>query len=165
MEQQIIELIARDRLEIPLSSMYQKVKKRKSKDAKSLATLLNGEEFESARVFAHVEDEDKERARTMKDAVVEFCADFPKYGQILRGKIAEKRVQSEKHLYFGVQQGSRLTTDDYIGVMQSLGLSEQASRSLYPDLLKVSRKLEKAREEDRSIIVGKYAVESEAASE
>ena len=65
-------------------------------------------------------------------------------------------LEGEKHLYFGVNQGCRLTTEDYIGVMQSLGLSEQTARNLYPDLLNVSRKLVREREEERSILVGKY---------
>src|SRR3989344_4142657 len=100
MESEIIQLIARDRLEIPLSSMYQKVKRVKKKDAGNLA---------------------------------------------------------EEHLYFGVNPGCRLTTDDYITALQSTGLSEKVSRELYPDLIKVSRKLAKASEEKRSVIVGKYA--------
>lgn len=161
MEQQIIELIARDRLEIPLSSMYQKVKRVKSKDAKNLAERLDGEKFFGERTFAYVTDEDKDRARGMKEAITEFSAEFPKYGKILAGKIAEKRTLTEQHLYFGVQTGSRLTTEDYVGVMQSLGLSEHTARSLYPEMLKVSRKLANAREEDRSIIVGKYAEDAE----
>ena len=41
MEEQIIQLIARDRLEIPLSSMYQKIKKIKKKDAKSAQFKLS----------------------------------------------------------------------------------------------------------------------------
>ena len=43
--------------------------------------------------------------------------------------------------------------------MTSLGLTEHTARSLYPDLLNVSRKLAKEREEDRSTIVGKYEEE------
>ena len=66
----------------------------------------------------------------------------------------EKRMSSERHLYFGVHNGARLTTDDYIGVMKSLGLSEQVARNLYPDLINVSRKLANSREETRSILVG-----------
>jgi len=157
MEKQIIQLIARDRLEIPLSSMYQKMKGSKKKEAKSLSDLLSGERFTSERVYAVVKEEDKDRARGMKEAVAEFCEQFPKYGQILTGKITEKRKVAESHLYFGVNEGSRLTTDDYIGVMQTLGLSESTARNLYPELMKVSRKLAKEREEERSIIVGKYA--------
>jgi|SRR3989338_8576964 len=159
MEQEIIRLIARDRLEIPLSSMYQKVKKVKKSGAQTLAERLGDARFSGERTYAFVESEDKERARGMKEAVAEFTAEHPKYGAILLGKIAEKRVVAEEHIYFGVNPGCRLTADDYVGVMQSLGLSESVARSLYPDLINVSRKLAKAREEERSVIVGKYAVE------
>ena len=108
MEQQIIALIAQDRLEIPLSSMYQKIKKAKAKDAKGLAALVKGLEdleFEGARTYAYVEKEDKEKARGMKEAVSEFAKQFPDYGAILIGKIAEKRKIAEEHLYFGVNTG------------------------------------------------------------
>ena len=159
MEQEIIRLIARDRLEIPLSSMYHKVKKVKKSGAQTLAERLGDARFSGERTYAFVESEDKERARGMKEAVAEFTAEHPKYGAILLGKIAEKRVVAEEHIYFGVNPGCRLTADDYVGVMQSLGLSESVARSLYPDLINVSRKLAKAREEERSVIVGKYAVE------
>lgn len=156
MEQEVVQLIARDRLEIPLSSLYQKVKKAKNKDAKGLAVKLGDARFKGERTYAFVESEDKERARGMKEAVAEFAAEFPKYGQILLGKVAEKRTLAENHLYFGVNAGCRLTTDDYVDVLQTLGLSEGAARSMYPDLLNVSRKLAKTREEERSVIVGKY---------
>lgn len=159
MEQEIITLIAKDRLEIPLSSMYQKIKKAKSKEAKGLAERLGFSRFSGERTYAFVESEDKERARGMKEAVTEFAEEFPKYGTILLGKIAEKRSIAEEHLYFGVNQGCRLTTDDYVSVMQSIGLSESVARSLYPDLINVSRKLAKAREEERSTLVGKYSAD------
>jgi hypothetical protein len=159
MEKQIIELIARDRLEIPLSSMYQKVKRVKGKDAKSLANLLGKNRFESQRVYAYVEDDDQMKARGAKEAIVEFSRDYPKYGAILNGMIEEKRMIAEKHLYFGVNPQCRLTTEDYVNVMQSIGLSQGTARELYPDLLNVSRKLAKEREESRNVIVGKYEVE------
>ncbi|MEK6893009.1 MAG: hypothetical protein AABX07_02290 [Nanoarchaeota archaeon] len=168
MEQQIIALIARDRLEIPLSSMYQKVKKVKSREAKNLAVLiksLEGQEFESGRTYAYVDRENKEKARGLKEAVTEFAAEFPKSGSILLEKIAKKRTIAEEHLYFGVNTGCRLTTDDYISVMQSLGLSESTARAMYPELINVSRKLAKDREEERSAIVGKYAVDGQTLAE
>jgi len=168
MEQQIIALIARDRLEIPLSSMYQKIKKAKAKDAKGLAALvkgLDGQEFEGTRAYAYVDREDKDRARGMKEAVSEFAQQFPDYGAILLGKITEKRKIAEEHLYFGVNTGCRLTTDDYITALQSTGLSEGTARTMYPDLINVSRKLAREREEERSTIVGKYAVDGKTLNE
>ena len=168
MEQQIIGLIARDRLEIPLSSMYQKVRKTKGAMAKGLAALvanLEGAEFEGQRTYAHLDSEDKDRARGMKEAVAEFCDEFPKYGTILAGKINEKRAIAEQHLYFGVNNGCRLRTEDYISVMKELGLSESTARNLYPELLNVSRKLANAREEERSILVGKYSKDGKTVEE
>jgi len=161
MEQEIIALIARDRLEMPLSSLYQKIRKVKKVDAQNLACRLGISRFSGERTYAFVKSEDQEKARGMKEAVAEFAREFPKYGQILMGKIAEKRIFAEEHLYFGVNPGCRLSTEDYISVMQSTGLSEGTARSLYPDLINVSRKLAKEREEERSILVGKYSADGE----
>lgn len=157
MERKILELITRDRLELPLSSIEQKLRRTRTKIAKNISEYCkNDSRFVGERSYAFSETEDKERARGMKEAVAEFSEDFPKYGKILQGKIAEKRTKAEKHLYFGMNEGCRLTAEDYLGVMQSLGLSERVSRALYPELMEVSRKLSKARNEDRSVIVGSY---------
>lgn len=161
MEEQILSLIAKDRLHVPLSSLDQKLKRSKNKEAKDIASTLGKARYAGERFYAFVDSEDKEKARGMKEALVEFASEFPKYGAILAGKIAEKRTFAEEHLYFGVNEGKRLTADDYMQVMSSLGLSETTARNLYPDLMEVSRKLSKARNEDRSIIVGKYSESDE----
>ncbi len=157
MEEKVLELIASDRIDIPLSSMEQKLRRTKNKLAKSLAEELGVSRYEGQRVFAFVETEDKEKARGIKEAVAEFAEEFPKYGAILYGKIAEKRVLAEEHFYFGVNPGSKLSSEDYMGVMRSLGLSDTTARNLYPDLMDISRKLERKRDEERSILVGKYS--------
>jgi hypothetical protein len=152
-------LIARDRLEIPLSAIHQRNRRVKTSEAKTLADSLGNERYESERVYAFVESEDKMRARGMKEAFAEFCELYPRHGSILKGLVEDKRITAENHLYFGVHNGSRLTTADYLSAIQSTGISEQVARNLYPDLLKVSRKLSGEREEERSIIVGKYSQE------
>lgn len=163
MEQKILQLIATDRIEIPLSSMDQKLRRARLAQGSDIADGLApfGNRFDGERTYAFVMDEDKERARGMKEAIAEFEQEYPKYGAVLRGKIAEKRITREKHLYFGIQQGRKLTADDYMDVMQSVGLTPAVARSLYPDLMEVSRKLSKARNEERSVIVGKYNAEEE----
>ncbi len=158
MERKILELVATDRIEIPLSSMDQKLRRTRLSLGGEITDMV-GSSYVGERVFARVVDEDKERARGMKEAVAEFEQEFPKYGVILRGKIAEKRVLREKHLYFGVNEGKRLSSDDYMGVMASIGLTPATANALYPDLMEVSRKLAKARQEERSVIVGKYEEE------
>jgi hypothetical protein len=155
MERKILELIARDRIEIPFSSLYQKTKRAKKSQAVEIAGDLAeiGGRFEGERAFAYVSSEDNEKARTMKEAVAEFSQDFPRYGKILQGKIAEKRKQSENVLYFGMNSGCRLTSDDYMGVMKNLGFSESTAYRLYPEVVETSRKLQKMRDEARSILV------------
>ncbi|MEK6928532.1 MAG: hypothetical protein AABW65_01080 [Nanoarchaeota archaeon] len=159
MEEKVLELVASDRIDIPLSSMEQKLRRTKNKIAKNLAEELGTSRYEDQRVFAFVKTEDKERARGMKEAVAEFAEEFPKYGSILLGKIAEKRVLAEDHLYFGVNHNCKLTSEDYMGVMRSLGLSDTTAKNLYPDLMEVSRKLKRKRDEERSILVGKYSAD------
>lgn len=160
MEEQILQLIATDRIEMPLSSMDQKLRRsRKSLGSILAESLDKGQKYVGERVYAEFKVEDKERARGMKEAIAEFASEHPKYGSILLGKISEKRVRAEEHVYFGVNAGSRLSADDYIGVMQTLGLTEASARSLYPDLMDISRKLAKKKTDLRSVIVGKYAVD------
>jgi hypothetical protein len=154
-ERKVLELIAEDRIDIPLSSMGQKLRKVKMANAGEIADIV-GTRFDGERSYAFVTYEDKSRARGMKEAIAEFEQEYPKYGVILRGKIEEKRVRREEHLYFGLFPGCKLTSDDYMGVMRDIGLSETTAKSLYPDLMDISRKLSKARNEDRSLIVGKY---------
>lgn len=160
MERQIIELIASDRIEKPLSSMDNKLRKTKRAQADDIvAALGNNTSYEGERVYANISENDRERARGMKEAIAEFSLEFPKYGNILQQKIYEKRKRTEKHLYFGTNPGCKLTSDDYMNVMTSLGLTEITARALYPDLMTVSRNLARVRDEKRSIIVGKYASE------
>ena len=94
------------------------------------------------------------KARGTKDGIDLFCQNYPRQGAILRGYIEEQRALRESHLYFGVNEGCRLTADDYMNVMSSLGLSEKVSSDLYPELMQVSRNLSKKREEERSVLIG-----------
>ena len=41
-----------------------------------------------------------------------------------------------------------------MGVMKSLGFTEAISRDLYPELMEVSRKLSRKRDEERSVMIG-----------
>ena len=152
-ERQIIELIATDRIDIPISSMSGKLKRQTPKLAEAI-DLGGRSRYNGERVYARVESEDREKARGMRDGVEEFGRKFQHYGKILKGIIEEKRVESETHLYFGIQEGRRLTADDYIGVMQNLGFTESTARSLYPELMEISRNLSRKRDEERSILIG-----------
>lgn len=151
LERQIIQLNAMDRIEIPVSSMSGKLKRMKPKFASSL-DLPNGR-YTGERVYARVEFEDKLKARQMKEAVAEFCEEYPAPGKILTQKIENKRAVRETHLYFGINEGCRLTADDYLGVMADLGFTEAQARALYEPLINSSRSIAKKRDEERSVLI------------
>lgn len=152
-EKTLIRLIATDRIEIPISSMSGKLKRQKPRIAQEVD--FNGKDsYLGDRCYARIESEDNEKARGMRDGIDEFSKRYPKYGTILNGIIEEKRTERETYLYFGMNDGCRLSDVDYIGVMKDLGFTEATARNLYPELMDVSRKLSRKRDEERSILVG-----------
>jgi hypothetical protein len=154
-ERQLIQVIATDRIDRPISSMSGKLKRAKKKLG-PLVEIKPGEKYVGERVFARVETEDtKMAARTMREAVDLFAEQYPRHGKILDGYIEETRAGKETHIYFGMHQGKRLTADDYLGVMQNLGFTPATAKSLYPELMDISHKMRRKRNEgDRSILIG-----------
>jgi hypothetical protein len=154
LERRIIRLIATDRIEVPISSMSGKLKRKKPKLGQEIE--LPKSKYVGERVYARITEEDEMKARTMKEAVAEFCGKYPTHGKILQGIVAEKRLKKETHLYFGVNEGCRLTEADYMGVLKDLGFGEVTSRGLYNELIEVSRNLSKKRgSPERSVLIGK----------
>ncbi len=154
-ERQVLEIIATDRIDIPISSMSGKLKRAKPKLAKAVdLSAYDGQRFAGERCYARIESEDLMKARGMRDGIEEFASRYPQYGKILNGIIEEKRVERETHLYFGMKDGCRITAEDYLSVMENLGFTESTSRSLYPELMDISRNLSRKRDEERSILIG-----------
>lgn len=152
-EKKIIELIATDRIDIPISSMSGKLKRAKPKLGESVAQDIS-KSYNGDRVYARVKQENLDKARGMKDGIEKFCQNFPREGKILIGYIEEQRVVRETHLYFGVNSGCKLNADDYINVMTGLGFTEARARDLYPELMEVSRNMSRKRDEERSVLIG-----------
>jgi hypothetical protein len=160
MERQLIDLVAADRMYIPVSSMDGKLKRRRESMAKGIVMPESGS-YRGERVYAKISTEDEMKARTMKEAIAEFGKQYPTHGKVLNGLIAEKRLQKETHLYFGVRDGCRLTGDDYLAVMKDLGFGPESAKSLYHELIEVSRNLSRKRADgERSVLVGKVLDES-----
>jgi len=153
-ERQIVEIIATDRIDIPISSMSGKLKREKKKLAEALDLSEYENDFVGDRVYARVEEDETMKARGMKEGIDTFCEEYPRYGKILKGMVEAKRAEREVNLYFGMNDGCKLTSDDYLGVLTGLGFSELRASELYPELMKVSRNLSKKREEERSILIG-----------
>ncbi|MBD3283286.1 hypothetical protein GF396_03240 [Candidatus Pacearchaeota archaeon] len=151
-ERRLIRLIATDRIHKPISSMSGKLKRRQPSIAKTVS--FSGGFYDGDRTWARIDSSDKNKARGMKEGIARFSENFPKYGEILQGYIQEERTVREKYLVFGMQEGSRVTADDYVSVMTDLGLSEGMARNLYPELMDLSRNLSRKRNEsERSILL------------
>jgi len=152
LERQVIELVAADRAYIPVSSIDGKLKRLRVKLAQAI-TVPNGK-YTGERVFARIDDEDCMKARGVKEGIEEFAKQYPKHASILNGLIEEKRMERETHLYFGINSGCRLTAEDYLGVMSTLGFTETQARTLYAPLIETSRAIAKKRDEERSVMIG-----------
>lgn len=153
-ENQLVKLVATDKLYVAVSSLDGKLKRRRESLAKSLAGTIESD-FAGERVYANLESENNTKARGMKEGIQEFKKAYPQYGKILEGMIEEKRAEKETNLYFGLIGSNRLSSKDYMTVMTSLGFTEHAARGLYPELIASSRNLSKKRDfEERSILVG-----------
>lgn len=153
-EAQLLQLIAVDRIDIPVSSMSGKLKRQKPKIASSVNIEgYKGKRFDGERTYARLEEEDKEKARGTKEGIEEFTRQYPAYGAKLQTMIDEKRTVRERHLYFGMQPGKRIATADYMNVMESLGFSSAIAEGMYNALMDASRKISKARDEERSVMV------------
>ena len=155
LEKKVIRLIATDRFEVPISSLSGKLKRRKPALAQGIE-LPESNRYVGERVYARVEENDEMKARTMKEAIAKFVEQYPSHGKVLQGMIAEECLQKEKHLYFGVNEGCRLTAEDYVGVIKDLGFGEVTARSLYSEIIDVSRNISRKRgSPERSVMIGK----------
>lgn len=155
LERKILNLIATDRIEIPISSLGGKLYRQKPKLGKSIDLSELEDNYDGERCYARIEDIDLQKSRTLRNAVNEFSEEYPKYGAILEEKIKEKRWVKELHLYFGMQEGARVPATDYIEVMKNLGFTEATAKRFYPELMNITRKISKKRKDaERRIIIG-----------
>ena len=152
-ESQILKLIATDRIEIPISSLKGKLYRGKSKLGKSIDLSELDDNYDGDRCYARIEDIDLKKSRTLRQAINEFSKRHPKYGGILEEIIKEERWVNEMHLYFGMHENARVPAKDYMQVMEDLGFTEATAQRFYPELMNITRKISKKREEERRIIV------------
>src|SRR3989344_3301770 len=92
-ESLLIELIATDRINIPISSMSGKLKRREPKIGEEAASLMTKGRYSGERTYARVEEEDKMKARGTAEGIKLFSGRYPKYGEILADLIKEERSE------------------------------------------------------------------------
>lgn len=153
LERQIINLIAADRIGVPIKSLAGKIDRMKPKLAEAIN--LPEKQYQGERVYARVEETSVQKAKGMRAAIDQFKEMYPKQGELLQELIDEQRTERETALYFGVNPESKLSANDYMEVMGNLGFNERNAIQLYPVLMDTSRKISRARDyEERSILIG-----------
>lgn len=145
LETQVRNMVAYDVLRSPLSSLHQKTGRRHKKSAEQAVELIE-EGYVAERVVVRVEETEAEKARTLRQGINAFKEMHPRYGAKLEGVIAEKRTERNNVLVYGLENGFKLGSADYIRVMKDLGLNEMAAHSMYPHLVEVSEQIGKAKE-------------------
>tara|TARA_B100001971_G_C17747113_1_gene313596 strand:+ start:60 stop:545 length:486 start_codon:yes stop_codon:yes gene_type:complete len=155
-ERQIVELVATERIYRPISSISGKLDRIRPKLAKAVELAEHKQKFNGDRAYARVEIIDStKKSRTVRQAIDEFADQYPKHGKILNKLIDKTRDVKESNLYFGVYDGCRLTADDYLGVMTNMGFTEATASRLYPELMNISHKMARKKQDtERSILIG-----------
>jgi len=150
-------LIASDIVYRPLKSLGEKGVRRLDKTAGSIADLVQKKSEVGERVIARIEEKSEdEKARTVNEGIKEFRKKYPKYGDILKDIIDEKRSNRNKYLIYGLKQEYKLGEDDYLKVMEDLGFEKREASSMYPHIVSISERLKKANVyEERSILLKK----------
>lgn len=151
-ERKIVELVAADRIDVPISSMSGKLKRRKPKMAQAID--LEGKRYFGDRAFAYERERNYMKARGVKEGIEKFAEKYPKHAKVLQKYIDEEREVRERHLVFGMKKDCIVNTNDYMGIMTNLGFTEPTAERLYPELMNISRKLKRKRDEsERKILI------------
>ena len=154
LEEEIIDLISADRMYIAISSMDGKLKRLRPKLAGCIDLKEYNNNFIGERVYARIVSEDKKSAREVREGIEKFKKEFPEQGETLEKYIKEQRTKRERYLYFGTNSECKLTKEDYLNVMKSMGFTDFSAIRLYPELLETSRALSKKRNKERSLLIG-----------
>jgi len=153
-------LIASDILYRPLKSLGEKGIRRLDKTAKNIADLLKQEAEIGERVVVRIEEREEAKARTLKEGIDKFSEKYPKHGEILKGLIKEERTKRNNYLIYGLKEKYKLAEEDYIQVMMDLGFTKREAAEIYPHILSISGRLEKASEhEEKSILLKEQSSE------
>jgi hypothetical protein len=154
-EKLVRKLVAMNDLRIPLSSLYQKNKKIEKNYASGISNYVGQTADFGNSVSAYIEKTEKQKARGMEDGIEEFSKQYPRYGNILKGLIDEKRAKSEVYLNYGLNQGYKLNDNEYISVMRDVGLTDEEASIMFPKLMDISARLKKKQKPGlRDILIG-----------
>jgi hypothetical protein len=159
-EKNIRKLVAYDNLDLPLCAVHNRMDRKHKKLAASLQDPIDaGDDFGEAIV--NIRYDNKQKSRAISEAVDEFVNKYPTEGRELQKMIAVKRTMRETYLEYGMPEGKRISSQEYIEAMTDVGLTEAQAKSFYPQALELSRTLQRLRGKKttssglREVLIGK----------
>ena len=156
LENKVRRLIAGDITSKVLKSLGDKGDRRLKKGAKEIVNLLNEGEEPNDRFCVGIKKTKEEKARTLRKGINAFKKKYSRYGDILEGIIAEKRIKRNKNLVYRLNKGYKLSEEDYVQIIMDLGFEKREASAMYPHILAISERLEKADEQmERTILLPK----------
>ena len=156
LEKRVRRLIAGDITSKVLKSLGDKGDRRLKKGAKEIVNLLGEGEEPNNRFYVGIEKSKEEKARTMKEGINAFKKKYSRYGKILEGLIAEKRIKRNKNLVYRLNKGYNLSEENYVQIIMDLGFERREASAIYPHILAISERLKKADEHmERTILLSK----------
>jgi len=155
-EKSVRKLIATNDLRIPFSSVYQKIKSFEDTLAEGIQGYVTEKADFGNSILANVSYKDKMKARGMREGIAEFKKQYPRYGDILEGLIAEERTKKEIYLNYGFNEGYKLNDNEYVSVIKDVaGLNDDEAEAMFPKIMKISERLKKKQKEGlREILIG-----------
>lgn len=155
LENRIRRLVAGDITYRVLKSLGDKGDRRLKKRAKEIVVLLDEEE-PNDRFYARIERIEEEKAKTIREGVNAFKKKYKSHGKILEGFIAKTRIERNKNLVYGLNEGYKLSEEDYVQIIMDLGFERREAAAMYPHILAISERLKKADEhKERTILLSK----------
>lgn len=156
LENRVRRMVAADITYRVLKNLGEKGIRRLKKRALEIVDLLDKGEEPNDRFYVEIERIEKEKARTMKAGVNAFKKEYPSYGKILEGLIAEKRIRRNKNLVYRLNKGYKLSEEDYVQIMMDLNFERREASAMYPHILASSERLKKVDEQmKRTILLSK----------
>ncbi|HUW43385.1 MAG TPA: hypothetical protein VMV95_00260 [Bacillota bacterium] len=155
LERRVRRLIAGDITYRVLKSLGDRGDRRLKKRAAEIVDILDQKELNN-RFFVGIEKTEEEKAKTLRQGINAFKKKYKREGEVLEGLIAEKRIEKNKNLVYGLNNGYHLSEEDYVQIMMDLGFEKREAASIYPHILAISERLGKADEyRKRTILIAK----------
>jgi len=156
LENRVRRLIAADITYRVLKNLGDKGVRRLDKRAAEIVNLLDAGEEPNNRFYVRIEKIEEEKAKTMREGIDAFKKRYSGYGKILEGLIAEKRMKKNKNLVYGLNEGYNLSEEDYVQIMIDLDFERREASAIYPHILAISKRLERANEQsERTILLSR----------